>query len=204
MHLYTNDMAKPKYDIIEVGETFVYGRLHLDTAFDIYNSITEEVDEAELEEGEIGGDENDEPINTDIRSNGVHWIRESKKARKLTQKLIDQINEDYFELEFSESPDWQWTVYQDVDDHYSWHKDEDEDDLTDFQRKLSISICCTPSELYEGAEFFIKDGCENNIRVFKMGYGEFIVFPSEIEHRVNALRAGERESLVVWFGDYWD
>lgn len=203
MHLYTKNMAKPEYDVIEVGETFVYGRLNLNTTFDIYNSITDEVDKAELEEGEIGGDENNEPINASIRSNGVHWIRKCKKARKLTQKLIDQVNEDYFELDFSKAPDWQWTVYDDVDDHYSWHKDEDEDDPTDFERKLSISICMTPSELYEGAEFFIKDGNENNIRVFKMGYGEFIVFPSEIEHRVNALRAGERESLVVWFGDYW-
>ena len=80
MHPYINNMAKPKYDIIEVGETFVYGRLHLDTAFDIYNSITEEVDEAELEQGEIGGDENNEPINANI--NLMASIG-SVKARKL-------------------------------------------------------------------------------------------------------------------------
>ena len=204
MLLFTNKiMSKLKYKVVEVGETFVYGRLCLDSAYDIYNSITDEVDEAELEEGEIGGDENDEPINASIRSNGVHWVKKSKKARKLTQKLIDSVNADYFELDYSESPDWQWTVYDDIDDHYNWHKDEDEDDLTDFQRKLSISICMTPSELYEGAEFFIKDGSETNIRVFKMGYGEFIIFPADIEHRVNALRAGTRESLVVWFGDFW-
>ena len=59
--IYKQYFQYDKYDIIEVGEIFVYGRLHLDTAFDIYNSITEEVDEAELEQGEIGGDENKEP-----------------------------------------------------------------------------------------------------------------------------------------------
>ena len=203
---YTNNiMAKPKYDIIEVGEDFVYGRLHLDTAFDIYNSITDEVDESELQTGEIGGDEEGNPINASIRSNTVHWLKKCKKARKLTTKLVDAVNSEYFDIDYEHAPDWQWTVYSNPDDHYDWHSDEDGDDPDDeFCRTVSISICMTASELYQGAEFFIKDGSDSNIRVFKMGFGEFIVFPSEIEHRVNALRAGERESLVVWYGYDYD
>ena len=51
-----------------------------------------------------------------------------------------------------------------------------------------------------GAELFIKDGSDSNIRVFKMKYGDFVVFPSKCEHRVNMLREGNRYSLVVWYG----
>ena len=196
-------MSKVKYKITEVGETFVYGRLSIDSAFDIYNSITEEVDDYDLTAATIGSDaDDDDQIYPETRSSSIHWIKKAKKARKLTTKLVKKINEEYFDIDFDYAPDWQWTVYSDPDDHYTWHKDEDEEDpCEDFIRNISISICMSASELYEGAEFFIKDGSETNIRVFKMGFGEFIIFPSEIEHRVNSLREGERESLVVWFGN---
>ena len=92
------------------------------------------------------------------------------------------------------------TFYLDTRDHYDWHQDYYEEDGEDYVRSLSMSLCLTPANYYEGAEFFIKDGSESNVRVFKMNYGEFIFFPSVIEHRVNALRSGIRHSLVVWNG----
>ena len=197
-------MTTLNYDILEVGEDFVYGRLSISSTFDIYNEITDEVDEHELEEGELGQDDGPDARNAEIRSSTIHWLTDECEITKAaTTALVDQINEDYFDIHAAEAPDWQWTTYSNPDDHYDWHQDFYVDmplDADGFVRTLSISICMSPSEIYKGAEFFIKDGSERNIRVFKMGFGDFIVFPSEVEHRVNALREGERESLVVWYG----
>ena len=197
-------MTTLTYDILEVGEDFVYGRLSIPSTFDLYEEITEEVDEYELEEGELGHEDGPDARNAEIRSSTIHWLTDECEITKAaTTALVDQINEDYFDIHAPEAPDWQWTTYSDPDDHYDWHQDhyaDEELDEDNFVRTLSISICMSPSEVYKGAEFFIKDGSETNVRVFKMGFGDFIVFPSDVEHRVNALREGERESLVVWYG----
>ena len=71
----------------------------------------------------------------------------------------------------------------------------------DYIRKISISVCLSHDDEYEGAELFVKDGSETNVRVFKMKYGDFVIFPSDVEHRVNELRSGERVSLVAWYGN---
>ena len=92
-------------------------------------------------------------------------------------------------------PPIQFTLYSDVGDHYDWHQDYyegDEDENDGFIRKLSISLL-----EYEGAEFFIKDGSDTNVRVFQK-FGDFIIFPSDVEHRVNELRSGDIFSDLVW------
>ena len=195
-----------KYKVIEVTDTFVRGFLDIETTSAIHRSILKEVEKSEPVAGLIGGDsdDDDDELFDDIRQSDIHWLEKSKKAKAYAQQLVNEINHEYFNLKVQRRlpPDTQYTLYQSIDDHYDWHQDRYEDDDTDFKRILSLSICLSPTDFYQGAEFFIKDGNERNVRVFKMHYGEFIIFPSDTEHKVNALREGERESLVIWYGHY--
>ena len=192
------------YDINLATENVVYGTLDLSTSFKILNSINAEVKSSPtFMTAEIGNGDEEEAVFDSIRKATVCWLEKSEEGKALVDYLVKEINTGYFDLDISNSAvEYQYTVYSNPNDHYDWHQDyypEDIDDV-DFIRTLSISVCLTPDDVYDGAEFFIKDGNEANVRVFKMKFGDFIVFPSTCEHRVNALREGERVSLVVWYG----
>ena len=196
-----------EYEIVEVTDTFVRGFLDIKTTDRIYDSIHKEVDNSDLDIGLIGNentpDKND--LYLDTRQSEIYWLQKSKKAQACAHQLVIEVNKQYFDLELEKQlpPDNQYTVYRSLDDHYDWHQDHyDDEPSDDFTRVLSLSICLSPTDFYQGAEFFIKDGSERNVRVFKMHYGEFIIFPSDVEHKVNALREGERESLVIWYGHH--
>ena len=189
-----------QYEILEVTDTFVYGRISIADTVDIDNACQRALDKQGTETGEVG--EEDQGIDEQARKSSITWLRKSKKVRERVDAFVSEINDEYFHEDISDLAwEYQVTLYDDTDDHYDWHQDRYEDDEDDqFHRHLSLSICLSPSEFYEGAEFFIKDGSEQNVRVFKMKYGEFIIFPSLKEHKVNALREGSRLSLVVWYG----
>ena len=192
-----------KYKVIEATPSFVYGRLDLDAVNFLIEDIYSMVDEEEYMQGEVGYNSDEESVDFQTRKSTVNWINDDCSSKILIESLASQVNASNFDLPFSYAPDWQYTVYSDPADHYDWHTDEEEPDDPDeerFVRTVSISVCLSSDDQYEGAEFFIKDGSEQNVRVFKMRYGDFIVFPSSADHRVNALRSGQRESLVVWFG----
>ena len=191
------------YTVLEVTENFVRGRLDLKDTAILHDSIRKEVKNQDLQFGLTGDIEEEEEADVDARSSSIYWLVKSKRARNMALHLAHAINDEYFHLDIDKGhpPDVQFTVYQDYEDHYDWHQDQyTDDDYDGFKRNLSFSICLSPTDFYEGAEFFIKDGNERNVRVFKMQYGEFIFFPSNVEHKVNALRSGARESLVIWYG----
>ncbi len=189
------------FDILEVSDTFVRGRIDLEDMATILFDIDEEVSQVELENGTIGNEDDDDCDDPSIRISQIAWLDQSKIAKKMIKQVVQQVNSEFFDLNIKDKPpEYQYTLYLDPDDHYDWHQDHYEDDEVDYRRTLSLSLCLTASDMYEGAELFLRDGNEFNVRVFKMGFGEFILFPSEVEHRVNALRRGERCSLVVWYG----
>lgn len=197
----------PDFDIDLVTDNIVSGRLSLETVEKIDSIIAEELIEVDqLAKACIGDSEDHEDgddLYLDIRKGKLHWLTKSQEATDLIDKLVKEINVGYFNLNISDSArEYQFTIYDEVTDHYDWHQDYYEDDITDFVRELSISVCLSCSEMYEGAELFIKDGSSANIRVFKMKYGDFVIFPSNCEHRVNMLREGTRYSLVIWYGHY--
>ena len=193
----------PKFDIDLVTDNIVSGRLCLDTTDDIVKILSKEVDKVDALSPAYIGEDPEDNVFADIRKGSVHWLEESKEATALIDRLVEEINTGYFNLNISDlAKEYQYTVYADTEDHYDWHQDRYDTDTTKFVRELSISVCLSSSEMYDGAEFFIKDGKDANVRVFKMKYGDFIVFPSACEHRVNMLREGKRISLVIWYG-HW-
>ena len=197
----------PAFDIDLVTDNIVSGRLSLETAEKIDSIIAEEVIQAEKFSiaciGDSEDDEDGDDLNLEIRKGKLHWLTKSQEATDLVDKLVEEINVGYFNLNISDlATEYQFTIYDEVTDHYDWHQDYYDDDSTDFVRELSISVCLSCSEMYDGAELFIKDGSNANIRIFKMKFGDFVIFPSKCEHRVNMLREGTRYSLVIWYGHY--
>ena len=192
-----------EYDIDLVTDNVVYGNLSLKSTNELVALLFDEVDAVtELDAAGIG-DENDEDLYPEIRKGSLYWLEESKEAMEFVDQLVDEINVGFFDFDISDNAiEYQYTIYNNPTDHYDWHQDFYDDDDDEFVRTLSISVCLSSSELYDGAEFFIKDGNDLNVRTFKMQYGDFIVFPATCEHRVNMLREGERISLVIWYGHY--
>ena len=198
-------LRSPEYDLNLVTDNVVYGNLSLKSTNELITLLHDEVSSVtELDAASIGN-EDDEKLYPEIRKGSVYWLEESHKAMKFVDQLVNEINIDFYNLDISDSAiEYQYTIYNNPTDHYDWHQDfyDDDDDDDEFVRTLSISVCLSSSELYDGAEFFIKDGNDLNVRTFKMQYGDFVVFPSTCEHRVNMLREGERISLVIWYGHY--
>ena len=92
----------------------------------------------------------------------------------------------------------QYTVYDGEKTGYDWHTDN----LTSVYyqghvRKLSISLCLSSADDYDGGEFEIIVG-KNKTQTFKMNCGDVIVFPSDAVHRVRPLKSGKRTCLVGW------
>tara|TARA_B100000003_G_scaffold193313_1_gene193637 strand:- start:395 stop:943 length:549 start_codon:yes stop_codon:yes gene_type:complete len=81
-------------------------------------------------------------------------------------------------------------------DKYAWHIDGTEDPK--LIRKLSISLCLSERDEYEGGEFQIMLGAE--LITMKMDLGDVIVFPADAMHRVRPVKSGKRISLVGWYG----
>ena len=199
----TISIEQPEYDLELVTTNVVYGKLSLKSTTELVRSLSDEVNSAtELDSASIG-DEDEEELYPEIRQGSLLWLVDSDKGLKFADQLVKEINTGFYDLDISDGAiEYQYTIYNNPTDHYDWHQDYYEDDDAEFVRKLSISICLSSSEQYDGAEFFIKDGNDLNVRTFKMKYGDFIVFPSSCEHRVNMLREGERISLVIWYGHY--
>jgi PKHD-type hydroxylase len=63
-------------------------------------------------------------------------------------------------------------------------------------RKLSISLLLNDD--FEGGEFEINSGREDEARPVEFERGRIIAFPSWMIHRVKPVTKGVRKSLVVW------
>lgn len=190
-------------EVLEMTPHFIYGRLHHEITDDIMDEISDAVYDTNLSVSQIGCEDDSSECN-DVRKGSHVWVNDTPFTNNVLQQLALDANEVLWNLADidSEFPSIQYTLYDQPSDHYDWHQDHyaEEEDITGFHRKVSISLCLSHDDMYEGAEFFIKDGSNTNVRYFKMRYGDFIVFPSDLEHRVNALRSGSRLSLVVWYG----
>tara|TARA_B100001094_G_scaffold321444_1_gene369187 strand:- start:454 stop:1113 length:660 start_codon:yes stop_codon:yes gene_type:complete len=197
-------MNNPGIKLNEITDCFIFGRLDSKTTDNICKEIANCRNIAEFQAAGVGSNANSW-VQDDIRSANLAWLDDAPNTSHILGKLVLDANDFKFKLEglVDTKPSIQYTVYKSFRDHYDWHQDYYDDEPVDENliRLISISVCLSHDDMYEGAEFCIKDGCNYNVRQFKMKYGEFIIFPSRIQHRVNALRSGERISLVNWFGN---
>ena len=181
--------------------------------FDYYHIPTAiNKDVADLIIDQYSNDEGMEPGTLDqinridpiIRNCSIKWLHTDSWVAGMLSHFIHTANNNLYEFDLQEwATPIQFTSYSEPGHHYDWHVDSAQSDLNkDFIRKLSISLCLTPKEEYEGGEFCIRiDGKEFE---FKLDVGEAILFPADTWHKVNPLKSGKRTALVAWMaGPKW-
>lgn len=80
---------------------------------------------------------------------------------------------------------------------YTWHIDKGPGENRP-PRKLSMVLGLMNPQEYEGGDFEIKTGVENQKLPTKKG--RVIVFPSWTLHRVTPVTKGIRKTIVIWVG----
>ena len=149
-------------------------------------------------------------LNQKIRQSSVVFDRENLWIDHLINPYIKNANIKSgwkFEIDCPETH--QFTEYK-INQHYNWHMDEHSKpyDTNDFRnnkiRKLSMSLCLSHEDSYQGGDFLIstlESGNKKKIHKIKelKGKGSLIVFPSYTIHKVEPVTKGTRHSLVIWY-----
>jgi PKHD-type hydroxylase len=180
-----------------------------------------EVLEDSLEKGRVISYTAKESAESNLRDSSISWVKEDDFFNKLkteNEEILQKftkVNDDIFQLDIDSLMRLQYTTYS-VGEHFNWHPDgpfsihnlsgkEIPQNLK--HRKLSMSICLSRKEDYDGGEFCIvlpNRDIANIGEMYKMDYGDAIIFPAFCSHKVNAVTRGMRKSLVYWFcGPRW-
>lgn len=142
----------------------------------------------------------DDGVNTRIRNCYVDWIPTTTVNFINTglAKIIHHINDQQFNLQLDQQweTNLQYTKYIDKGHFFDWHQDAYADQVTSI-RKISIVYCLSHKKDYTGGEFQIKQ--KDSTYTTKFDYGDFIVFPSNVLHRVKPLKKGQRITIVGWY-----
>ena len=166
--------------------------------------IDQFADDKGMESGTLEQEKKIDPL---IRKCNVKWLHTDSWVAGMLAHFIHTANINLYEFDLQEwATPIQFTSYSEPGHHYDWHLDSAASDLNpDFVRKLSISLCLTPKEEYEGGEFCIRIGDRGDKEFeFKLDVGEAILFPSDTFHKVKPLKSGKRTALVAWMaGPKW-
>jgi PKHD-type hydroxylase len=134
-----------------------------------------------------------------VRNSNLHWLPMIKNNSdwlfKKVIQITNEINDKHYQFDLDGTPFlFQMTKYS-KGQYYSWHTDHGPGIVS--RRKLSLSICLSSEDEYDGGdiEFFRSF---QNIVSYKMSQGSIVVFPSWVSHQVKPVNKGERWSLVAW------
>jgi len=165
------------------------------TNSEIDQEVRDYIIDANLDRTTMQGGQGSLNALSNLRKSKVKWIPTNHWIAGMMSHYIHAANTEIFQydLTYWES-DIQYTIY-DEGDRYGWHVDTTQN--LEIQRKLSISLCLSSPDEYEGGEFQIL--CGRTRHTIKMEIGDVIVFPSDTWHRVKNVRSGQRISLVGWY-----
>jgi len=139
-----------------------------------------------------------------VRKSKVHFYKKDKNTNWIFDKfnaIITGINESYYNYNLNGYHDFQYTEYYASEEgKYDWHMDmlhgQSNQNGT---RKLSVVMCLSdPEKDFEGGDFEINVGNQNEPQKIVMKRGRIIFFPSYIIHRVKPITKGIRKSIVIW------
>lgn len=139
--------------------------------------------------------------NRDIRRSEIRWMTHNQWALDTLHWYAKEANRKAFNVDLDKVADIQYTQYFATDEgHYDWHHDIHWNNDAGYDRKLSITICLTDPDDYEGGDFEFNE-CGSPPRP---NPGDVLVFPSYLRHRVTPVTRGTRTSIVAWFeGPRW-
>jgi PKHD-type hydroxylase len=178
--------------------------------FEIKSGIDSRIASIIIEETQKYSKENgatNKPGSVDIskRDSEILWIPESGWVGGMMSHFVNLANTFSFGYDIQY---WgtriQYTEYNHEGAHYGWHIDTTKSSYrNDHIRKLSISLCLSSKDDYDGGELEIK-ALPEEVKKYKMDMGDVVVFPSDMEHRVLPIKSGKRISLVGWYaGPRW-
>lgn len=160
------------------------------------NQIVSIGDKLALDTSVVGPDLS---VEDQIRSSKTGWIDLTPETTFIYDNLAyiaRELNGQFFDFDI-----WgfvehlQYTVYDEKDDHYTWHLDRG-GSTSQSPRKLSLVLQLSDPSEYEGGDLEIFDGPEPTI--VKKERGLVVAFPSFVLHRVTPVTKGVRKTLVVW------
>lgn len=112
--------------------------------------------------------------------------------------IIQNANEKFFNFNLNGYDSFQYTTYNSEENgKYDWHMDMriGGDPILE-HRKLSMTLLLNDD--FEGGNFQISLGDNNNPITLPAKKGRALLFPSYMIHRVTPVTKGIRKSLVVW------
>lgn len=142
----------------------------------------------------------DSPANGVKKTAKVHTVSWGR-AKPLLNSLEESahyINKTHFGFSIYRMTDYDlmnYNVYNDsVDGQYGWHKDAALGEIYDLKLTVIANISTVP---YEGGKFeiFLNEPCH----IAELDApGSALIFPSFLNHRVNPVTQGTRETLSFW------
>jgi PKHD-type hydroxylase len=136
---------------------------------------------------------------TKKRVTTISWIpfKEMGHMYQDLNKFIQKCNENHFgfgDIRITENA--QFTEYPEGG-FYDWHMDCDVNMQHEPPvRKISMTLLLNDPKEFEGGELEVMAPG----KYADMKQGHAIVFASFLNHKVNVVKRGMRQSLVVWFG----
>ena len=150
--------------------------------------------QAQIGMGKPGGG-----TDTKKRVTTISWIpfKEMEPMYNDLNNFIQTANENHFgfgDIQITEQA--QFTEYP-VGGFYDWHMDCDVNMAHEPPvRKISMTLLLSPEDQFEGGDLELMAKGKKA----KLKQGHAIIFASFLNHKVNPVTRGVRQSLVVWFG----
>jgi len=136
---------------------------------------------------------------TKKRVTTISWIpfEEMKPMYDQVNQFIQQANLNHFgfgDIQITENA--QFTEYPEGG-FYDWHMDCDVNMQHEPPvRKISMTVLLSPENQFEGGDLEVMS--PGKFKKLKQGHA--LIFASFLNHRVNPVTRGVRQSLVMWFG----
>ena len=138
-------------------------------------------------------------VDTKTRTSHISWIPFKKMLDmyKDIEKLMQKTNRNHFGFDgMTLTEPAQYTEYPEGG-FYDWHIDSDINCSHEPPvRKISMTLLLNDPSEFEGGDLEIM--APGKFAELKQGHA--ICFASFLNHRVNPVKKGVRQSLVVWFG----
>jgi len=151
------------------------------------------------QQAQVGMDKPGGGTDTKKRVTTISWIpfKEMKPMYNDLDNFIQRANENHFgfgDIQITEQA--QFTEYPEGG-FYDWHMDCDVNmQYEPPVRKISMTLLLSPENQFEGGDLELMAPGKKA----KLKQGHAIIFASFLNHKVNPVTRGVRQSLVVWFG----
>jgi len=180
---------------------------------DVCDSMRLYLDTLELkwQEGVING--YDGEINYTRRKSNIAWVGDDEVKQFIWMQFQSANKDPDWGFEIDAMEDIQYTSYKvsqypddsnpdmKLNDHYEWHNDMVMDvDATPTKKCRKLSMSLVLNDDYDGGSFEVGHFSKGEIlkTTLPLKKGEIIIFPSQMEHRVNPILRGERKVIVAW------